>query len=196
MASTPRCSRDAAADDARGAACDRRALRPAAGRAPAALAALLLAACGAPASTLRIDAAHLKRDGEPALEVDLDLALGPRLAEALDRGIPITLRFRLESGDRRVERHLRLRYLPLADQYQLYDVERGEGRTVARRAQLVAALDRVRLPLDPEWARAPEPLALAVALDRSALPAALRLPVLVSPGWQLAGAEIAWTSAR
>lgn len=161
-----------------------------------ALLALLLAACGHPASALRIDAANLKRDGEPTLEVDLDLALAPTLVEALDRGIPLTLRFDLAGGGHRVERHLRLRYLPLVDQYQLHDVERADARGFARRAQLLAALDRVRLPLDPGWTDAPDDLVLVVALDRSTLPAALRLPALVDREWQLAGSEHRWTSAR
>jgi hypothetical protein len=137
----------------------------------------------------------LKRDGEPTLEVDLDLALSPRLTEALDRGVPLTLRFHLDAGGLAAERHLRLRYLPLVDQYQVYDVERGDSRTFARRAQLMAGLDRVRVPLDAAWADAPEPLVLSVALDRSALPAALRLPALVDREWQLAGSEHRWISA-
>jgi len=154
-----------------------------------------VAACGQPASSIRIDAANLKRDGEPVLEVDLDLVLSPRLGEALDRGVPLTLRFRLEAQGQGTERHLRLRYLPLVDQYQIYDIERGDSRTFSRPTLLVASLDRVRLPLDATWASAGEPLVLAVALDRSSLPAALRLPVLVSAQWQLQGAEHRWTSA-
>jgi hypothetical protein len=157
--------------------------------------AMALAACGQPASTLRIDAASLKRDGEPTLEVDLDLALSPRLIEALDHGVPLTIRFRIDAGGQGTERHLRLRYLPLVDQYQAYDVERGDGRTFARRAQLLAGLDRVRLPLGADWATAPGDLVLSVALDRSTLPAALRLPALVDREWQLAGSEHRWTSA-
>lgn len=195
MASTPRCSANVRPDDgserpqawppARAAALARLA---------AAAVASALAACGPPASTLRIDAANLKRDGEPTLEVDLDLALSARLTEALDRGVPLTIRFRLAAGGRAVERHLRLRYLPLVDQYQALDVERADGRTFARRAQLLAGLDRVRLPLDAEWATAPHELALTVALDRSTLPAAVRLPALVDREWQLAGSEHRWTS--
>jgi hypothetical protein len=156
----------------------------------------MLTACGQPASSIRIDAANLKRDGEPMLEVDLDLTLSPRLGEALDRGVPLTLRFRLDARGQVTERHLRLRYLPLVDQYQIYDVERGDSRTFSRRTQLIASLDRVRLSLDAAWAGAEEPLVLAVALDRSSLPAALRLPVLVSAQWQMEGAEHRWTSAR
>jgi hypothetical protein len=157
--------------------------------------ALMLAACGKPASSIRIDAANLKRDGEPALEVDLDLALSRTLTEALSHGVPLTLRFRLATRERSVERHLRLRYLPLVDQYQVLDLERGDSRTFARRAQLQAGLDRVRLPLDPEWATVPGELVLTVALDRSTLPAALRLPAMVDGEWQLAGSEHRWTSA-
>jgi hypothetical protein len=160
------------------------------------LLALALAACGEPASQIRIDAANLKRDGVPMLEVDLDLVLSPRLGEALDRGVPLTLRFRLDARGQVSERHLRLRYLPLVDQFQMLDVERGDGRTFARRAQLLAGLDRVRLPLDPAWRDAADDLKLSVTLDRSTLPAALRLPALVDREWQLAGSEHRWTSAR
>lgn len=160
-----------------------------------ALLALMLAACGQPGSSVRIDAATLKREGEPMLEVDLDLALSGTVADALARGVPLTLRFELAAGRLRSERHLRLRYLPLADQYQALDVERGDSRTFSRRAQLLAGLDRVRLPLDTDWSTAAQELILSVELDRSTLPSALRLPVMVDREWQLAGSEYRWTSA-
>lgn len=192
MASMPPCSAGVAEPRTPVGGARRRA---ATARGVLAALALMLAACGKPASSIRIDAANLKRDGEPTLEVDLDLALSGTLTEALSRGVPLTLRFRLATDRRSVDRHLRLRYLPLVDQYQALDMERGDSRTFARRAQLQAGLDRVRLPLDAEWAAVPGELVLTVGLDRSTLPAALRLPAMIDGDWQLAGSEHRWTSA-
>lgn len=155
----------------------------------------LLAACGGTPSSIAVRAAELKRDGEPALDVTLTLALSADWEAALDRGIPLTLRFELSDGQQRTERHLRLRYAPLAQQYQLIDVERGSSRGFARRSQLLVSLDRVRLPLDPAWAGAGSALELSVAFDRSTLPAALRLPSLIERRWQITGAEYRWTCA-
>jgi hypothetical protein len=135
----------------------------------------------------------------PVLAVDLDLALSPPMREALERGIDLTLAFELRARDAAhapVRRHLKLRYAPLSARYQLVDVERGSARSFARRTQLAAALDRVRLPLHAEQlpADAPSGWELSVRVDAETLPGVLRLPALVSGNWRLAAHRYAWAA--
>jgi hypothetical protein len=150
----------------------------------------------------RILGAQLRAEPAPVLEADLRLRFSAPMLEALDRGIPLALEFRLDGRGRvarlALRRHLELRYLPLAQQYQIRDRESGSVRRVARRTQLFAALDRVHLPLPPEWralAAPPAELRLRVALDDETLPGPLRLPALVSAAWRLRAPEYAWFGA-
>jgi hypothetical protein len=161
-----------------------------------ALLGALLAACGA-RPELAITSARIAGGDNPALEAGLELALGPTLGEALARGIPLTLVFELEAEDHdALERRLMLRYLPLAERWQLVDLDTGSARSFARRTQLLAALDSVRLPLDPEWVERGGPrYALSVRLDRDALPGTLRLSARVAPAWRLASEEYRWIAA-
>lgn len=162
---------------------------------------LLLAGCGLREPGVRVRAAALTVAGSaPVLEVDLDPAFSAEMREALERGIDLRLAFALVA-DRPdaapVERHLLLRYAPLSARYLLIDVERGSARSFSRRTQLVAALDRVRLPLLPGQAT-PVPGArwsLAVRVDAETLPGVLRLPALLSPAWRLATHRHAWVAA-
>jgi hypothetical protein len=160
--------------------------------------AIALAACGT-RPELTIERARVSTGDTPALEAELKLALGPTLEEALARGIPLTLRLQLSahtaSDVRRSERHLVLRYLPLAQRWQLLDREQASARSFARRTQLLAALDRVRLPLDPAWREAARAYTLEIALDRDALPGTLRLPALVAPAWRLSAPSYRWIAA-
>ena len=103
--------------------------------------------------------------------------------------MPLVFQFRLQpdTGPRRSEA-LRLQYLPLSRRY-LWQQSGRPDQQFDSRLQLFAALDRVRL----EFA---EPLATAgwvsLALDRRALPAALRLPALLGRGWSIEGERRHW----
>lgn len=170
------------------------------------LVAWLVAACApardaasdAAADDARVVSARLVRAPAAALEADLALPFSPVMLDALEHGIPLTLTFALAadapSGPLARERRLRIAYAPLAQQFQVTDVEVGTQRTFARRAQLLAAFDRVRLPMDDAWATLPDDatLRLSVALDRRALPGPLRLPALFSSDWRLETAEYRW----
>lgn len=166
-----------------------------------ALAAIaLLAGCGLREPGVSIRSAAVDLGANPVLAVDLDLALSPPMREALERGIDLTLAFELSPRDATqapVRRHLLLRYAPLSARYQLVDVERGNARSFARRTQLAAALDRVRLPLraDQLPADAPAGWELTVRVDAETLPGVLRLPALVSGNWRLAAHRYAWAAA-
>jgi hypothetical protein len=90
------------------------------------------------------------------------------------------------------QRHLELRYYPLSRQYQWRDLDRGETRSYAARALLIAALEDLRLPMPDFSAAGAQRFVLDIALDRNALPGALRLPALLRPAWQLSSGAYAW----
>jgi hypothetical protein len=157
--------------------------------------AVLLGACSGGG---RIDSARIT--GDPALDARLRLSPSPALLEALDHGVPLTLRLRLRADGSagRLEREhaFELSFLPLARRYRWRDLDDGDARYFARRPQLLAALDRVRVPLDLAWARLPADTryTLDIALDRDSLPAPLRLPALLSPQWRLDPPAYRWTA--
>lgn len=157
---------------------------------------LALAACHGGGS---IESARIVRSPEPVLDAGLRLRPSSQMLEALDRGVPLTLRFELRTEGATPTfdsvRRIELRYLPLAQQYQLRDMHSGQMRYFARQPQLLAALDRVRLPLDAAWADVAEGTVctLSLMLDVDALPAPLRLPALLSPPWRMKPPEHRWT---
>lgn len=160
-----------------------------------AFAALLCACHGGGA----IESARIDDGAAPAIDARLRLAPTADLLAALDRGVPLVLRLDLAAdGARhlRAVRRIELRYLPLAQRYAWTDLDSGAVRTFARRSLLLAALDRVRLPLPADWSGLPPGtrLALSLSLDVDALPPPLRLPALFSPRWRLDLPEHAWTA--
>jgi len=164
------------------------------------LAALLLGACGLGETPdrARLLAVEPVAAGT-ALEVTQRLRLSRTMLEALDRGIPLLLAYRLrwcpDSGRREQRVALELRHLPLSRHYELRTLPHGPVQRFARRSALLAALDRVRLPLElaaPECGGE-----LAVALDLTALPTPLRFPAFLEPSeWRLVSAPLAWPSAH
>lgn len=177
----------------------------------AALAALLLGACArAPgeAPELALTAARVEPHGATAsLWIECDWRPSPVMLEALDHGIALGLRLRLDRerpgvvGWRvadRVERHLELRYFPLTRRYQLRDLEQGSVRSYGVRAAALAALGRLELPLAAATiaAGADERQRLRIDFDASTLPGALRLPALAQRQWRQATAERTWPGSR
>lgn len=166
-------------------------------RASAVLAALALGACAPDAErgSARVARAEVVTAPAPVLIADLKLRFSPEMLEALDRGIALRLELALRAHDAtgaaELRRGLRLRYFPLAQQYQL-SAEGGAERSFARRAQLLAALDRVRIDLPSEFARPFDDYALTLELDRSALPGPLRLPAAYDARWRLSAPEFRW----
>lgn len=155
-----------------------------------ALSALLSACAGSGAAPVRADiiAAELDADHR-ALELQLHLVASPVLAEALANGVPLVFEFRLRPANGAVRRQaLRLQYLPLSGRYQLQQ-DGHPDQQFGSQLQLFAALDRVRLEFD-------QPLAtsgwVSFALDRRALPAALRLPALLDRGWWVVSERVHW----
>lgn len=131
------------------------------------------------------------------LELSQRMRFSPTMLEALDSGIPLRLTYRLDWCDnhRVIGRTLVLRYTPLSGRYELSGLD-GPARRFSQRSALLAALDRVRLPL----ASAPPgdcTLRAEVALDLTALPTPLRFPALLEPGeWRLVSPIRQWPPAR
>jgi hypothetical protein len=95
-----------------------------------------------------------------------------------------------------IERHIELRFFPLSRRYQLRDLDRGETRSYAARALLMAALEDLRLELPGDWTQATAAsYALSVDLDRERLPGALRLPALLRPDWRLSSGDYSWQTS-
>lgn len=161
------------------------------------LAFLLLAGCtGETPGRARIAAASMRDSGAGmVLEVEQQLRLSSTMLEALANGIPLRLVYAMGCGDWRAAHYIELRYAPLQRAYTL----RAAGsppRRFGRRSALLAALDRVRLPL-PD----PQPTdcvgSVLVALDLTALPTPLRFPALLYPkDWRLVSPRAAWQIAR
>jgi hypothetical protein len=145
--------------------------------------------------------AHLLGGSAPTLDLALDCRLSGPMQDALDHGIPITLRIDLDAGRwphaKRATRRVELRYFPLSRRYQLRELDADDARSFAASGYLMAALGSLRLSLPPAFGHLPENTALRVSagIDPAALPGALRLPALFEPAWQFNTAEYAWTLA-
>ena len=127
------------------------------------------------------------------LDLSLSLRLSETLLDALDHGIPLRLEFVIATqGAPRQLSRVEISYLPMAKRYQLI-AELRTPRYFASRLQLLAALDRIRLPLNRMGSGAGS---VFVRLDRSALPAPMRLPALLDSNWRLESVPVRWTSSR
>jgi len=83
----------------------------------------------------------------------------------------------------------------LSRRYQLAVNGNDDERGFATRGYLLAALGSLRLDLPSTFAHAAPPLRVSAALDRAALPGALRLPALFEPAWRLSSTETTWSPA-
>jgi len=166
------------------------------------LAFAMLAACtaGGDAAQLSIRSAAV---AQGALTARLRWQPSEEVLEALDHGIALDFvvdlrafgpaRFGWRDTIAHARRHIQLRYFPLSRRYQLRDLDRGETRSYAARALLLAALEDLRLDLPDDWQRSvATSYALRIDLDRDRLPGALRLPALLRPDWRLSSGEYAW----
>lgn len=178
--------------------------------ASAVLLACALAGCGALAQqqpgALSIRSAHIVGPTDaPLLALALDCRLSGPMQDALDHGIPLTFRIRVDAGRWRwlpsaakSEQRIELRYFPLSRRYQLRDLDaQADVRSFATTGYLLAALNSLRMPLPTAFATLPEDTHLSVGaeLEAAALPGALRLPALFEPAWQLTATEYRWQPA-
>ncbi|MDR2013356.1 MAG: DUF4390 domain-containing protein [Rhodanobacter sp.] len=170
-----------------------------------ALLALTLAGCGfaqqQAAGELVVRSARVTNNGDTTrLALALDCRLSAPMQDALDHGIPITLRVDLHAGRwpqaQDTTQRVELRYFPLSRRYQLHVLDSTDVRTFVAPAYLIAALGDLRIGLPQAFATLPAatPLRVSVGLDPAALPGALRLPALFEPAWHLAG-DYTWSVA-
>lgn len=172
-----------------------RALRPAF----ASLVALLLAGClGSTPERATITAVN-RIDGVGGTELELtqQLKLSRTMLNALASGIPLRLVYRIDACDAGPQGSvIELRYVALTRSYEMRRNQEAAVRRFARRAAMLAALDRIRLPL------VGEPAAdcrgrVQVSLDLTSLPTPLRFPAFLKPGeWRLVSPSAAWPAAR
>jgi len=152
---------------------------------------------------LQISSASVQQRADGAtLDIALDWHASALMLDALDHGIPLELRLRIEaqsaasfgwrSSVASSERHVQLRYFPLSRQYVLRDQERQDERHFIARASLFAALEDLHLPLG-DWndARAERYRVLA-DLDSAMLPGAMRVSVWFDPAWRMPMTEFFW----
>ncbi len=135
------------------------------------------------------------------LDLALDCRLNGPMSDALEHGIPITLRIDLAADAQparlRERREIELRYFPLTRRYQLRDLHGRSERNFSAYGALIDALGALRVPVPAEFAdlAAGTRLRVRVGLDHSALPGPLRLPAILEPAWRLVAPEHAWTVA-
>jgi Domain of unknown function (DUF4390) len=155
---------------------------------------LPLAAClGETPERARIVEVELLRGAEGAvLEVTQELRFSRTMREALSNGIPLRLAYRIQVCGAEESQVLQLSYSPLNRRYEMQRDGAAAPRTFARRNALLAALDRVQLPLR----HVPEAgcrSTLMVALDLTALPTPLRFPAFLQPEqWRLVSPRATW----
>jgi hypothetical protein len=131
--------------------------------------------------------------GGRVLEVTQRLRLSRTMQSALSSGIPLRLAYRIEAcGPQPQGARIELRYVALTRSYEMRRSGDPTVRRFGRRSAMMAALDRVRLPLsgplDDECSGR-----LAVALDLTSLPTPLRFPAFLKPGeWRLVSPTVTW----
>lgn len=135
------------------------------------------------------------------LVLDVDCRLSGPMRDALDHGIPITLRVTVRGKGEKADgaaayavRLIELRYFPLSRRYQLRELDGSGVRSFTAPAALIDALAGLRLELPDDFDDLPQDsdYRVDVTIDRSALPGALRLPAAIEPAWWLSAPTFRW----
>lgn len=183
--------------------CARRNLLPAGWRRLLWAFALGWYAAAAQAGSLEVRSAATKlEDDHYQLSARIDYDFGSEVLEALDNGVPLTLRVEVEVQRLRrwwtnqtiVRHELRhqITYHAFSDQYLLRNLNSGKLTIHPTLNQALLALgaldefvllDAVRVQADEEYQ-----VQLRTALDIEALPAPLRPVAYVTPAWRLSSA--------
>ncbi|MBS0570946.1 MAG: DUF4390 domain-containing protein [Proteobacteria bacterium] len=155
---------------------------------------LLPCACARAPGALVVRAATL---GAGTLTVRSDWRPDAQVLDALDHGIELPFVVTLDAHgtdgkSMRIRRHVQLRYFPLSRRYQVRDVEDASTRSYAVRALALAAMENLRLALPGIEPAGISRCRVRIALDRDALPGALRLPALLQAAWRIDSGDYAW----
>lgn len=156
----------------------------------------LLAGClGQTPERARILEARVSGEGAARqLEVTQQLRFSDKMRDALENGIPLRLTYRLEGCGEPAYLMLDLRYSPLNRHFELHRPGEAQARSFARSGALLAALDRVHLPMGEYGAGCSG--RVAVGLDLTSLPTPLRFPAFLQPGdWRMVSAPVAWSTS-
>lgn len=157
------------------------------------LGAVLLAGClGQTPERARIDAVLVRDSGAGrVLEIEQRLGWPDAVLDALDHGIPVRLAYPARCGGVPLGTWIEIAYAPLQRSYVLR-VPGLPERRYSRRGALLAALDRVRLPLPENLPDRCEG-SLQVALDLTFLPTPLRFPALFRwDEWRMVSPPVPW----
>jgi len=156
---------------------------------------LLLGACAQPAHDHGFSIRSVQvRPGYQRVTADFrqQLALSGAATEALENGVPLTLRLELELRESvrltplAEETHrYEIRYLPLNRRYQLTSFPEGRIRSFPRLRHVLGELSALNLDIRTR-ALAPGDYELRtrIRLDTTRLPAPMHLPVLFAPEWR------------
>lgn len=149
---------------------------------------LALTACTGSAGTLVITRAVLDPAGN-RLNLDIDMRLSATHLEALDHGVPLRLEFITAplAGAGTIEA-VELSYSPLSDHYEMRRSDETAPRVFQTRAQLLAALDRISLPIAGGSTQG----FVRARLNIDALPPALRMTARFDRRWQLETRTSPW----
>lgn len=167
------------------------------------LSLLLLAACAKPPADVGFRGQSVDVvPGYESIRASLvqDVQLSRDAMDAIDHGVPLTLTLDLRLHDAlnlsllaSKQHHFVVRYLPLSDRYQLSGPGFDEERSFTRLRHALAALSRLDVPFET-GALAPGSYELRTRMyiDNRRLPAPIRLPALMSAGWQHQSEWSAW----
>ena len=167
----------------------------------------LLAVPAAWADRFEIDDVSVRlRDGVYRFDARIEYQFSEAALEALDNGVPLYLDVQVELRREDawfwerspVNRHLRymIRFQPLAELFQVNDLQREEEQNFATRRAAISALGELsdlKLiaadELDPE---VDYEVRLRAALDIGALPLPMRPLAYLSPAWELSSDWRTW----
>lgn len=132
------------------------------------------------------------------VELTQKIILSPDARAALENGVALHLEVRAEletqtdtiTGFRQFE----IRYMPLSNHYQLSSDQATSVRTFQRLRHVLAALSKIELVMPLENVVAGDyPLNARSWLEKSKLPAPMRLPAWFSPDWRLDSGWKSWS---
>lgn len=162
------------------------------------LAALpLLAGClGQTPERARILEARISDEGASRqLEITQRLRFSDKMREALEHGIALRLTYLIDACGYQVFQSVDLSYSPLNRHYELHRPGEAQPRTFARSGALLAALDRVHLPVAGIVADGCQG-EVRVGLDLTSLPTPLRFPAFLQPeDWRMVSPPTAWSTS-
>lgn len=146
------------------------------------------------------------KDGHEVVTADIEYRFPTVALQALDEGIPLTFRIKLQIDRIRlwgwtqsvtqVERRIQLRYQPLAKSFQVSDLGSGAVLHYASLASLLDTLSHLRgwsIPQLPRHEESEEREAtLSFEFDVESLPLPLRLLAYLSPDWNMEAPPYRW----